>query len=86
MKARLKTNEKDFLYNLGNSYYSLGDFQRNIDYHGQDLSISEVKVVGDRAEHVEAYCNLGNDFRFLGAIVGFHMTSLKFKLQNYRSY
>ena len=32
---------------LGNAYYSLGDFNKAIEYHGQHLAIA--KEVGDRA-------------------------------------
>ena len=50
--------------NLGNAYYSLGDFQRAIEYHEKDLSIA--KDVGDRAGEGSAYGNLGNAYRSLG--------------------
>ena len=43
--------------NLGNAYYSLGDFQRAIEYHEKHLSIT--KDVGDRAGEGSAYYSLG---------------------------
>ena len=39
------------------AYYSLGDFQRAIEYHEKDLSIA--KEVGDRAGEGSAHFNLG---------------------------
>ena len=50
--------------NLGNPYYSLGDFQKAIEYLERYLKIS--KEVGDRAGEGKAYGNLGVAFRNLG--------------------
>ena len=50
--------------NLGNAYYSLGEFQKAIQYHERDLKIS--KEVGDRVGKGNTYCNLGNDYYSLG--------------------
>ena len=50
-------NFKDFQHALGIAYYSLGDFQKAIEYHERYLKIS--KQVGDRAGEGTAYCNLG---------------------------
>ena len=53
-------NFKDFQNALGIAYYSLGDFQKAIEYHERHLKIS--KEVGDRAGEGKAYCNLGNAY------------------------
>ena len=45
--------------NLGNAYYSLGDFQKAIEYHERHLNLSD--EVGDRAGEGRAYCNLGKN-------------------------
>ena len=50
--------------NLGNGYYSLGQFQQAIEYHKQHLSIAI--EVGDRAGQGAAYGNLGNAYHSLG--------------------
>ena len=42
---------------LGHAYFSLGDFNKAIEYHGQHLAIA--KEVGDRAGEGTAYANLG---------------------------
>ena len=52
--------------NLGNAYYSLGDFQRAIEYHEKDLSIA--KDVGDRAGEGSAYYNLGMSYLKLDSL------------------
>ena len=64
--------------NLGNAYYSLGDFQKAIEYHERDLKIST--EVGDRAGEGRAYCNLGNAFRNIGDFqktIEYHERDLK---------
>ena len=43
---------------------SLGDFQKDIEYHERHLKNS--KEVGDKAEEGKAYCNLGNAYYRLG--------------------
>ena len=50
--------------NLGNAYYSLGDFKKAIEYHERNLKIS--REVGDRAGEGRAYCNLGNAYHSIG--------------------
>ena len=45
---------------LGNTYCSLGDLQKAIEYHERQLKIS--KEVGDRAGEGKAYGNLGNAY------------------------
>lgn len=52
--------------NLGNVYYSLGDFQQATEYHEKHLSIA--KEIGDRSAEGSAYCNLGNDYVSLGDV------------------
>jgi len=49
---------------LGNAYYSLGDFNKAIEYHTQHLSIA--KEVGDRVGEGGAYENLGNAYQSQG--------------------
>ena len=49
---------------LGNTYCSLGDFQKSIEYHERHLKIS--KEVGDRAGEGKAYGNLGKAYDCLG--------------------
>jgi len=44
--------------NLGNTYRSLGDYQKAIDYHEKHLKIA--KQIGDQAGEGNAYGNLGN--------------------------
>ena len=50
--------------NLGNSYQSLGDFHKAIQYHECHLQV--VKQVGDQAGEGRAYGNLGNAYQSLG--------------------
>ena len=45
------------LGNLGNAYFSLGQYQRAIEHHTQDLAIA--KKVGDRAREGNAYGSIG---------------------------
>ncbi|KAL9981281.1 hypothetical protein ACROYT_G009962 [Oculina patagonica] len=50
--------------NLGNAFFSLGDFRKAIDYYELHLKIA--KEVGDKAGEGRAYGNLGNAFLSLG--------------------
>ena len=50
--------------NLGNEFYSLGNFKRAIQYHKLHLSIA--KEMGGRAGEGGAYVNLGNAYFSLG--------------------
>ena len=64
--------------NLGNAYFSLGDFKKAIEYHERDLKIS--KEVGDRAGEGGAYGNLGNAYDSLGDFkkaIEYHERDLK---------
>ncbi|XP_068675430.1 tetratricopeptide repeat protein 28-like [Montipora foliosa] len=56
--------EGDANGNLGNAYYSLGNFKRAIEYYEQHLSIA--KKVGDRAGEGMSNGNFGNAFHGLG--------------------
>lgn len=49
---------------LGNAYFSLGDYQRALDYHKLDVEL--VQRVGDEAAEAKACGNLGNTFKMLG--------------------
>jgi len=54
-----------FVYSiLGNTYHSLGDFKKAIEYHTEHLAIA--KEVGNRAGEGGAYGNLGNAHQSLG--------------------
>ncbi|OIP71465.1 MAG: hypothetical protein AUK43_06115 [Oscillatoriales cyanobacterium CG2_30_40_61] len=50
--------------NLGNAYYSLGQYQQAIEYHQQALTIS--REIGDRRGEGSALGNLGNAYGSLG--------------------
>ena len=50
--------------NLGNAHDSLGDYDKDIEYHGRVLAIT--KEVGDRAGEGMAYANLGIAYDSLG--------------------
>ena len=50
--------------NLGNAYYSLGDFKKAIEYHELDLKIAT--EVGNRAGEGKSYGNLSNTYGRLG--------------------
>ncbi|CAH3129305.1 unnamed protein product, partial [Pocillopora meandrina] len=50
--------------NLGNAYFSLGDFKKAIEYHNLHLKIA--KEVGDKHGEGAAYGNLGNAYHRLG--------------------
>ena len=43
--------------NLGNSYFSLGDFRKAIEYHEKHLKIA--RQIGDRVGEETAYHNIG---------------------------
>ncbi|KAL9963813.1 hypothetical protein ACROYT_G027358 [Oculina patagonica] len=64
--------------NLSNTYYSLGDFKKAIEYHERHLKIA--KEVGDRAGEGKSYGNLGNAYRSLGDFkkaIEYHERDLK---------
>ena len=66
-KAKTNSNrkeEEDTYKKLGKDNFSVSDFQKAINYHNQDLSISQ--EVGDRAGEGRAYGNLGNVYHLLG--------------------
>jgi tetratricopeptide (TPR) repeat protein len=52
------------LCNLGNAYYSLGQYEQAIDYHQQHLTIA--REIGDRWGQGAALGNLGNVYDNLG--------------------
>ena len=71
-------NFKDFQHALGIAYYSLGDFQKAIEYHERHLKIS--KEMGNRAGEGIAYGNLGNAYDCLGDFqkaIEYHERQLK---------
>ena len=49
--------------NLGNTYQSLGDYQKAIEYHEKRLKVA--KEIGDRAGEGRAYGNIGNAYQSL---------------------
>ena len=64
--------------NLGNTYRSLGDFQKAIEYQERSLEFST--EVGDRAGEGKAYGNLGSAYNSLGDFrkaIEYHERSLK---------
>lgn len=64
--------------NLGNDYQSLGDFQRAIANHKQDLNIA--KELGDRSGEAQSNFDLGLDFESLGFLheaLGYFRSSVK---------
>ncbi|WP_149988953.1 tetratricopeptide repeat protein, partial [Microcystis aeruginosa] len=50
--------------NLGNVYYSLGEYQKAIDFCQQSLAIT--REIGDRGGEAKSYNNLGNVYYSLG--------------------
>ena len=50
--------------NLGNDYYSLGDFKKAIEYHNLYLTLAN--EVGNKHGESKAYSNLGNAYHGLG--------------------
>ena len=61
-----RTEEGDAYRELGNVYFSLGDFRKAIGYHGKHLKIAI--EIGDRAREGTGYGNLGNAYFLLGDI------------------
>ena len=64
--------------NLGNAQFSLGDFEKAIQYHELDLKIA--KEVGDRAGEGKSYASLGNAYFSLGDFgkaIQYHERDLK---------
>jgi tetratricopeptide (TPR) repeat protein len=56
--------EATSLNNLGNAYYSLGQYQRAIDFYQQSLEIQ--REIGDRQREATSLNNLGNAYYSLG--------------------
>ena len=52
------------LTSLGNVYYSLGEYQKAIEFHQQSLAIT--REIGDRGGEGNSYNNLGNVYYSLG--------------------
>ena len=52
------------LTSLGNVYYSLGEYQKAIEFHQQSLAIT--REIGDRGGEAKSYNNLGNVYYSLG--------------------
>jgi tetratricopeptide (TPR) repeat protein len=50
--------------NLGNAYYSLGNFNKAIEYHTKHLNICI--DIGNKSGEGMAYCNLGDAYDSLG--------------------
>jgi tetratricopeptide (TPR) repeat protein len=57
-------NYRASLNSLGNSYYSLGEYQRAIEFYQQSLDIK--REIDDRLGEGNSLNNLGNAYRFLG--------------------
>ncbi|WP_375329582.1 tetratricopeptide repeat protein [Microcystis sp. BLCC-F210] len=65
------------LTSLGNVYYSLGEYQKAIEFHQQSLAID--REIGDRGGEAKSYDNLGNVYYSLGEYqkaIEFHQQSL----------
>ena len=75
--------EKDGAYgNLGNAYFSLGKFQKALEYHEKHLKIAI--AIGDRAGQGRAYGSLGNAYNSLGAFrkaIEYHEKCLKIGIE-----
>ncbi|MFM6446580.1 MAG: tetratricopeptide repeat protein, partial [Microcystis panniformis] len=52
------------LTSLGNVYYSLGEYQKAIEFYQQSLAI--FREIGDRGGEAKSYGNLGNAYGSLG--------------------
>ncbi|KAB0241349.1 tetratricopeptide repeat protein [Microcystis aeruginosa EAWAG127a] len=68
------------LTSLGNVYYSLGEYQKAIEFHQQSLAIK--REIGDRGGEANSYGNLGNVYDSLGEYqkaIEFHQQSLAIK-------
>ena len=64
--------------NLGNSYQSLGQYQRAINLHQQSLEIA--REISNRRGEANSLGNLGNSYQFLGQYqqaINFHQQSLE---------
>ena len=59
-----QAGEKRAYGNLGNAYFSLGDFRKAIEYYEKRLKIAI--QIGDRAKEGWTYHNLGNGYSELG--------------------
>ncbi|MBD2602187.1 tetratricopeptide repeat protein [Microcystis viridis] len=65
------------LTSLGNVYYSLGEYQKAIEFHQQSLAIT--REIGDRKGEAYSYMGLGNVYYSLGEYqkaIEFHQQSL----------
>ncbi len=65
------------LTSLGNVYYSLGEYQKAIEFHQQSLAIK--REIGDRGGEATSYNNLGTVYYSLGEYqkaIEFHQQSL----------
>ena len=68
--------------NLGNTYHSLGDYRRAIEYHEKSLKIA--REIGYRGGQVRAYGNLGNTYHSLSdyrKAIEYHEKSLKIAIE-----
>ncbi|WP_199311592.1 tetratricopeptide repeat protein [Anabaena subtropica] len=68
------------LTSLGNAYFSLGEYQRAIEFHQQSLEIS--REIGERNGEAVSLGNLGNAYNSLGQYqqaIKFHQQSLEIK-------
>ena len=89
----------DSYFSLGVTQYQMHDYKAALESHQRALAI-RINLFGEEHESTaDSYRELGpthhemHDYKAAHqshqralATVGFHMTSLKFKLQNYRSY
>nr|WP_277882295.1 tetratricopeptide repeat protein [Microcystis wesenbergii] len=68
------------LSSLGNVYYSLGEYQKAIEFYQQSLAIT--REIGDRGGEAKSYMGLGNVYDSLGEYqkaIEFHQQSLAIK-------
>ena len=73
-----RQGEANSLGNLGLAYYSLGQYQKAIDFHQQQLEMA--REIGDRQGEANSLGNLGNAYYFLGQYqkaIDFHQQSLE---------
>jgi CHAT domain-containing protein len=78
IKNNDKIGESSCYTNLGNTYLSLGDYGKAIEYHEKSLEID--KDIGDRAGESSCYANLGNTYGSLGdygKAIEYHEKSLE---------
>ncbi|MHC5729836.1 MAG: tetratricopeptide repeat protein, partial [Nostoc sp.] len=76
--ARENWNYRAALTSLGNAYYSLGQYQRAIEFYQQSLEIS--REIGDRNGEGNSLIGLGNAYKSLGEYqraIEFHQQSLE---------